>query len=143
MIDKTKPAEGSFTTVIGADAVFKGELAFEKGVRVDGRVEGKISTKGHLAVSQGGTLKADVQAGNINVEGAIEGNLAASDRVELRQTARLKGDIRAAKLLVAEGAAFVGHCNVGPDAARGGAPAPTAAASGANRLGQKEGAPSK
>ena len=117
MIDKTAagtPVE--FPTVIGADAVFKGELAFEKGVRVDGRIEGKVATKGHLAVSQGGHLQADVDAGSIIVEGEVKGNLTAGDRVELRKSARLKGDITAGKLLVAEGAAFVGHCNIGPDA---------------------------
>lgn len=117
MIDKTG-AKSDVTTVIGADAVFKGELSFDKGVRVDGRVEGKITTKGHLAVSQAGKLQADVAAGNIIVEGQVNGNLSATDRVELRQTARLKGDIRAGKLLVAEGASFTGHCQVGAEAGK-------------------------
>ena len=76
MIDKA--SGGDFTTVIGSDAVFKGELAFEKGVRVDGKVEGKITTKGNLAISQAGKLQADVQAGNIVVEGQVNGNLGAS-----------------------------------------------------------------
>jgi cytoskeletal protein CcmA (bactofilin family) len=143
MIDKSKPDGGEFTTVIGADAVFKGELSFDKGVRVDGRVEGKISTKGRLAISQGGTLQADVDAGAINVEGTVNGNLTAADRVELRQSARLKGDIRATKLLVAEGATFIGQCNVGPDAAKGAPPAAAAAPGQTNRITQKEGAPSK
>jgi len=137
MIDKTGGAPTEFPTVIGADAVFKGELSFEKGVRVDGRVEGKISTKGHLAVSQGGTLQADVQAGNIIIEGEVKGNLNAGDRVELRKSARLKGDIIASKLLVAEGAAFSGHCNVGPDAGKAPQGIPT------NRLTEKEALPRK
>lgn len=126
MIDKTAagtPVE--FPTVIGADAVFKGELHFEKGVRVDGKIEGKVSTKGHIAVSQGGHLQADVDAGSIIVEGDVKGNLVAGDRVELRKSARLKGDITASKLLVAEGAAFVGHCSIGPDAQKAPAPLPT------------------
>ncbi|HEX5137941.1 MAG TPA: polymer-forming cytoskeletal protein [Planctomycetota bacterium] len=127
MIDKNAagtPVE--FPTVIGADAVFKGELHFEKGVRVDGRIEGKVSTKGHLAVSQGGHLQADVEAGSIIVEGDVKGNLVAGDRVELRKSARLKGDVTASKLLVAEGAAFVGHCSIGPDAQKAPAtPPPT------------------
>lgn len=135
MIDKTGGNQGEYTTVIGADAVFKGELSFEKGVRVDGRIEGKISTKGHLGISQGGKLQADVSAGNIVVEGQVTGNLHAGERVELRKTARLKGDIAATKLLVAEGAAFTGHCRVGPDAAKAGVPT--------NRMTEKEALPRK
>ena len=136
MIDKAGGTQGDFTTVIGPDAVFKGELSFEKGVRVDGKIEGKISTKGYLGVSQGGKLQADVDAGNIVVEGQVTGNLNANDRIELRKTARLKGDIRASKLLVAEGAAFTGQCHVGPDTGAGTAPAP-------NRMIGKEAVPRK
>ena len=139
MIDKTGGSTGDFTTVIGADASFKGELSFEKGVRVDGRVEGKISTKGHLSISTGGKLQADVHAGGIFVEGEVNGNLTASDRVELRKTARLKGDIKATKLLVAEGATFVGNCAVGPNAGTAPAPAPAAG----NRMAEKEPLPRK
>ena len=135
MIDKSGGTAGEFPTIIGADAFFKGELAFEKGVRVDGKIEGKITTKGHLAISQNGKLQADVSAGNIIVEGTVVGNLAASARVDLRKTARLKGDILANTLLVAEGATFTGHCSVGPDAAKTGV-AP-------NRLTEKEALPRK
>ena len=115
MIDKNSGKSADFTTVIGADAVFKGELSFDKGVRVDGRVEGKISTKGSLAISQAGKLEADVNAGAIVVEGAIKGNITASDRIELApERAPLEGDIKASKLIVTEGATFQGHCSVGP-----------------------------
>jgi cytoskeletal protein CcmA (bactofilin family) len=136
MIDKnvTPTTPGEFTTVIGADAVFKGELSFDKGVRVDGRIEGKIGTKGHLAVSQGGKAQADVSAASIVVEGEVQGNLTATDRVDLRKSAKLKGDIRASKLLVAEGATFVGHCQVGIDVAS----MKEDPAAAANRLAGKE-----
>jgi len=130
MIDKNTGKETSFTTIIGPDAVFKGELSFDKGVRVDGRVEGKITTKGSLAISQAGKLQADVNAGGIIVEGEVKGNVTATDLVELRQSARLTGDIKAAKLIVTEGASFTGHCSVGPNATAAG----SAAAAPTNRV---------
>lgn len=137
MIDKSSGATGDYPTVIGSDAVFKGELSFDKGVRVDGRIEGKITTKGHLAVSQGGKLQADVTASNIVVEGQVKGNLVSSDRVELRKSAQLKGDISAVKLLVAEGASFVGHCSVGPNAGQGGGSQPASASAAASAAGNR------
>lgn len=149
MIDKSSGSAGEFTTVIGADAAFKGELSFDKGVRVDGKVEGKISTKGHLAISQGGKLQADVNAGSVVVEGQVQGNLNAGDRIELRKSARLQGDITAGKLLVAEGATFVGHCKVGPEANNAGGSGSGSSSnqssqpSGSNRINQKEAAPRK
>jgi cytoskeletal protein CcmA (bactofilin family) len=105
-----------FPTTIGADASFKGELTFEKGLRLQGRFEGKINSPGRLHIAREAKLQADVDAGAIIVEGDVKGNLNAADRIELKQTARYEGDLRASKLVVDEGAVFNGHVSVGPDA---------------------------
>lgn len=115
-----------FPTILGPDAVFKGEISFEKGMRVQGRLEGKINTPGKLHVAKEAKLQADVEAGSIIVEGEIKGNLAASDRIELKNSARYEGDLRASRLVVEEGAVFNGHVSVGPEAVKGGRPAAAA-----------------
>ena len=107
-----------FPTVIGPDASFKGELSFEKGLRLHGRLEGKINTPGRLHVAKEAKLQADVEAGAIVVEGEVHGNLSANDRIELKNSARYEGDLRATKLVVDEGAVFSGHVTVGPDAVK-------------------------
>jgi cytoskeletal protein CcmA (bactofilin family) len=115
-----------FPTILGPDATFKGELSFEKGLRLQGRLEGKINTPGRLHVSKEAKMQADVEAGSIVVEGDVKGNLTASDRVELKQSARYEGDLQASKLVVDEGAVFSGHVLVGPDAVKsGGGPTPS------------------
>ncbi|MGH7151888.1 MAG: bactofilin family protein [Planctomycetota bacterium] len=108
-----------FATIIGPDAVLKGEISFESGLRVDGTFEGKVKTKGTVSISSKGKVKGEIEAGHVILEGEIEGNVAAQERVELRETARMKGDLLAAKLLVAEGASLSGQCQVGHDRARG------------------------
>jgi cytoskeletal protein CcmA (bactofilin family) len=110
-----------FPTVLGPDANFKGELTFEKGMRLQGRFEGKINTPGRVHIAKEAKMQADVDAGGIIVEGEVQGNLSANDRIELKNTARYEGDLRASKLVVEEGAAFSGHVSVGPDAVKGGA----------------------
>jgi cytoskeletal protein CcmA (bactofilin family) len=116
MADST-PQE--FPTIIGQDASFKGELTFEKGLRLIGKFEGRITTAGRLHVAKEARLQADVESGAIIVEGEVKGNLTANDRIDLKQTARLEGDLRATKLTVEEGAIFNGHVTVGPDAVKG------------------------
>jgi cytoskeletal protein CcmA (bactofilin family) len=118
-------AEGGnqeFPTVIGPDASFKGELSFEKGLRLMGKFEGKINSGGRLHIAREARMSADAESGAIIVEGEVKGNLTANDRIELKQTARLEGDLRATKLTVDEGAVFSGHVTVGPDAVKGGRP---------------------
>jgi len=114
-----------FPTIIGPDATFKGELSFEKGLRLMGRLEGKITTAGRLHIAKEAKLQADVDAGAVIVEGDVKGNLNANDRIELKQTARYEGDLRASKLVVDEGAVFSGHVTVGPEAVKNRGPQPS------------------
>ena len=111
------PGGQEFPTIIGPDASFKGELSFEKGLRLQGKFEGKINTGGKLHVAKEAKMQADVEASQIVVEGEVKGNLSANDRIELKASARYEGDLRASKLVVDEGAVFSGHVSVGPEAA--------------------------
>jgi len=106
------------TTVIGADTHIKGDMTFESIARLLGTFEGKITSKGELQVASGASCRAAVEAGKVTIDGEIEGNVTARERVELTAKAKVKGDMVAARLVVAEGAAFVGHLTVGPDAAK-------------------------
>jgi cytoskeletal protein CcmA (bactofilin family) len=109
----------SNTTIIGPDTHIKGDMTFDHTARILGSFEGSISAKGELQIAEGAKCKATVEASKVVVDGAVEGNLTGRERVELTAKARMKGDLVTARLVVAEGAAFVGHCTVGSDATRG------------------------
>ena len=126
-------ANQDFQTTLGPDAVFKGELSFDKGMRLHGRMEGKINTPGRLHVAKEAKMQADVEAGSIVVEGDVHGNLSANERIELKQSARYEGDLRATKLVVDEGAVFSGHVQVGPEAIKARGPGQPGSNAGANR----------
>jgi cytoskeletal protein CcmA (bactofilin family) len=102
-----------YPTVLGADAKFKGQLSFEKGVRLLGTFEGEIASGGQLLVDSGAALNGDVKAGSIRIDGNVKGNLDAGAKVQLTESARVEGDVQAQRLEVAEGAILVGHCMVG------------------------------
>lgn len=112
------PEPSHQTTVIGADTKIKGDMTFDGTARILGSFEGSIAAKGELHVAEGANCRAAVDAGKVIVDGVIEGNVTARDRVELTAKARVKGDVITARLVVAEGASFVGHCTVGADAAK-------------------------
>jgi cytoskeletal protein CcmA (bactofilin family) len=103
-------------TLIGSDVSIKGEMSFEGSMRIEGKIEGKITTKGKLALGKGAQITADVTVGQIQVEGTFKGNVVATERIELTSSAHVLGDVRSPKLVIAEGATFVGNCHVSPDA---------------------------
>jgi len=117
--------QDTHTTVIGPDAVIKGEMTFDSAARLLGTIEGAITAKGQFHVADGAKCRASINAEQVTIDGTVEGDVIASQRIELNATATLKGDLTAAKLVVTEGASFVGHCHIGPDhvASNGRAPA--------------------
>lgn len=102
-----------FPTVLGADAVFKGEIRFEKGMKLLGKFEGQITSEGQLVVADGAALTGDAKAGTVRIEGQVKGNISAGTKVQLSASARLEGDLQTQRLEVAEGAVLIGRCVVG------------------------------
>ncbi len=111
-------AESADTTIIGSDSVIKGEMSFQSRAQINGRFEGQITGKGQLIVAENATCAAEVNASGVQVDGLVEGNLNAGDRVQLNAKGTVRGDIVATKMAMAEGAAFYGMCNVGPEAGK-------------------------
>ncbi len=112
------PADPNQTTIIGPDTHIKGDMTFTSSARIMGTFEGRIAAKGELQVAETATCRAAVEASRVQVDGTIEGNVTAKERLELGSKARIKGDLVTSRLVVSEGASFVGHCSVGADAAK-------------------------
>ena len=107
-------ANGEFSTTIGPDASFKGEVTFDKGLRILGKFEGHIKAKGQLHIGEGAKVQADVDTASVEIDGEMKGNLVAKRRVQLSSSSRLEGDLETARLEIADGAVFVGNCRVSP-----------------------------
>ena len=103
-------------TIIGADTHIKGEMSFDGIARLLGTFEGKINAKGDLHIAESATCRATVDANKVTIDGTLEGNITARERTELTSKAKVKGDLITARLSVADGATYSGHCTVGPDA---------------------------
>lgn len=106
-------SNGEFPTIIGSDASFKGELTFEKGVRIEGSFDGRIQSKGSLTVAEGAKVTADIDAANVRLEGECKGNVVVTEKLQLMSTARLEGDLKTTRLEIADGAIFIGNVTVG------------------------------
>jgi len=103
-------------TVIGTDTSIKGEMFFEKSAKILGSFEGKITAQGEVQISNGANCNAAIEAQSVIVDGLVNGPIVARGQLTLTANAQVQGDLTAGTLVVAQGASFVGHCNVGPAA---------------------------
>lgn len=105
--------------IIGPKIRFKGELAGEEDLTIQGYVEGTIDLKHHrLTIGKEGSLKADVFAKTIIVEGRVEGDLHGDERVAIRKTSDVRGNIVAERVCLEDGAKFRGSIDMDVDAKR-------------------------
>lgn len=99
---------------LDVDASMQGTLSFKDPVnlRINGKFEGSLDTRGNLIVSSSAQVYADISGDNIVIGGRVKGRITAKERLTLLPTAIVEGDIYPAKLNVTEGAVFEGRCSM-------------------------------
>ena len=111
-------------SVIGPEDYFSGNYRSERGVRVQGRVEGSVESRGHILIEQQAQVSADMNAEDITVAGRYNGKVECRRRFEITPTGIVTGEINTDLLVVQEGGYFDGKLKMKERAAAGrGAPA--------------------
>ena len=103
---KKKPED----KILDVDASMQGSLSFKDPVnlRINGKFEGTLETRGNLTVGPTAVVNADIVGDNIVVGGKIRGRITAKERLTLLPTAVVNGNIFSVRLNIAEGAVFEG-----------------------------------
>lgn len=104
-------------TYIEDGCTLSGQLHFQSGVRIDGRVEGEVRARGTVVVGESGVVEASILADVVVVLGEVEGEITAQTLVALHKGARVRSDISTAGIVVEPGANFRGSIVIGPDEA--------------------------
>lgn len=100
---------GKESTVIAKDALVKGSIETKSFIRIDGEVEGEVSTQGDVAISENGKVKLELTARNVTIAGRFEGTLEAEGKVEIKSSGVIAGSIKTNGLVIEEGAIFSGE----------------------------------
>lgn len=105
---------GGIESVIGRSLTVKGDIQSTGALRIDGVVEGSISSKGTVVIANDGVVKANIKADHIVIGGTIHGDVTAREKVEILPTGKLHGNVStiAYGLVVNEGAIFEGACKM-------------------------------
>ena len=105
--------------ILSSDVEIKGTLKFSNDLIIDGKIDGEVSSDGDLTVGENARINGDINTRSVTVFGKVNGNITVGDRCELKQNAELVGDIKAGKLVIEEGATFMGSSAVGAAASKG------------------------
>lgn len=99
-------------TMIGEEAVVRGDVVLKGGAIVAGKIYGNLRTDGPVRLTKGAHIRGDVRASHAYVGGTVEGNVTTTGRVVLGSGSIVKGDIVYRQLVIEEGAQFEGRCDI-------------------------------
>ena len=100
-------------TLLAKGVVLKGEIHVEGTVRIDGRLDGDIQTKGQVIIGEDGLVQGTITAGSVVSSGRIKAKVMANERVQLMKTATLIGEVLTPLLVIEEGAKLQGVTDMG------------------------------
>src|SRR3954469_10958369 len=105
-------AEHSGKDILSSDVEIKGSIKFQKELLIDGKVEGEINSEGVLTIGENADIRGEIKTKSITVFGKVQGNITVTERCELKSRCTLQGDLKAARLVIEEGATFIGKSEV-------------------------------
>jgi len=97
--------------ILDVSASMQGTLRFDDPVnlRISGKFEGTLDTKGTLMVGKEADIRANITGESISVAGRVSGNIKAAKNLTIESTASLSGDVETPVLAVSEGAVMNGQ----------------------------------
>ena len=100
--------------IMDVDASMQGTLTFKDSVnlRINGRFEGNLNTKGNLMIGEHANVNADIFGEMVIIAGKVTGNVLAIKELKLISPAVVVGDIKTPLLSVAEGSILEGRCSM-------------------------------
>ncbi len=115
---KKKSSSGNFEApdrlnrlVEGAKII--GELITDSSIRIDGEVQGNITSAGKVLIGENAVIKGNLNCNEADVEGRITGDLKVEALLTLREKSKIEGNISTAKIEIHQGAIFLGNCSMG------------------------------
>lgn len=108
---------GAAKNVLANDVEIKGTIKFENELIFDGKVEGEILSEGTLVIGKNAEVRGEVKTKSVTVHGTVFGNITVTEKAELKASSQLTGDLKATRIIIEEGATFIGKSEVTPNKA--------------------------
>lgn len=105
-------------TVISKGVKIEGKLSCSGSIRLDGDVQGDISSQSTVIIGENGKVNGQINADNITIGGKVTGTVKAKEKLVLDSKANLQGDIISKTVSIEAGANFNGNCKMGSESSK-------------------------
>lgn len=99
-------------TLISKDCSIVGDITLKGTVKIDGKLEGNLKTKGDVIVAPKAEVIGNISAHNVLIAGTVTGDVTAKGQVSMMSKGKLKGDITYSAMAMEEDAEITGSCSL-------------------------------
>ena len=110
---RTLDSLDGFSTSIGPDNIFKGNVSGTGHSIILGSIIGDCDLDGTLVVGEGGVWTGNITADNIVIAGEVKGDIMANKKIDVVSTANINGSLSCPLIAIAEGAVHEGEIHMG------------------------------
>ncbi|WP_235938153.1 bactofilin family protein [Chitinophaga solisilvae] len=100
----------STINIIGSGTSIQGDIVCEGDIRIDGQVNGLVSTKAKIVVGPDGDITGDLVCQSADILGKVTGIIKVEELLFLKANALVKGDVYTAHFEMEPTAKFNGRC---------------------------------
>lgn len=104
--------EAPAINLIGTGTLINGDVNSNGDVRIDGILNGNLSTKGKLVIGETGKITGDVSCKNADIFGYVEGIISVADLLSLKTTSTVTGEMNIGRIAIEPGCKFNGVCKM-------------------------------
>ncbi len=108
--EETKPQR--INSILGPGTVLDGNFTTKETTRIEGIVNGDVTSEGTIILGEKAKINGNVRARNIIVGGAVVGDVTVDMKIEITATGSIEGDIATTSLIIDENAVFRGNCTM-------------------------------
>ena len=90
--------------IIESSTKIVGDIYSKADFRIDGIVEGNITTTGKVVIGKSGKINGKINSSNADISGSVSGKIEVAETLSLMSESLIQGDIVTGKLSVEEGA---------------------------------------
>lgn len=97
---------------ISQGTIITGTVTSKGGFRIDGEIEGTLTTPNRVVIGKSGVLKGNLICDDADIEGRVEGKVTISNLLSLKSAAVIEGEVTVGRLAIEPGATFNATCEM-------------------------------
>jgi len=109
---KSSESDGVMRNHLAAGTHVKGDIITQGDIRIDGTVEGSLTSKGKLVVGNTGHITGEIDCITGHISGTLEGTISVSEMLKVMATGKISGETSYGKLSVEPGAELEGRLSI-------------------------------